>query len=289
MKKIIKFFLINITYFFYSNINFYKPKVKSIDETLDELINKEKSIIRFGDGEVTLIKGDDLKLQKSNPRIVAKMKQLLKYKDNNLMIGLPDIFSNLDKYHKKSRMHWMDHLFFCRKYYHQYCNKDRLYANSFITRPYYQFSDKSLSTEWFSKAKRIWEKKDIIIVEGLSTHNGVGNDLFNTAASISRIICPSKNAIDVYDKIFTACKTYPKDRLFIISLGVTAKFLVEDLYKEGYRALDMGNIDTEYEWFLLKSEEKIPLPKHQIHDIEANRAAGYLKYLSEIEKWIEID
>lgn len=36
------------------------PKVKPVQQTIEELINTKKSIIRFGDGELELIKGNGI-------------------------------------------------------------------------------------------------------------------------------------------------------------------------------------------------------------------------------------
>lgn len=288
MKNLIKSILAKIMYFLYKNKVLHNPiRVMSMDENLDELINTNKSMVRFGDGEVVLIKGADLVLQKSSPMIVDKMKQLLEYEYDDLLVTIPDIFDSLEHHHKKSKEFWMEHLFFCRKYYHRYCNKSKTYGQTSVSRAYYQFADRDPCAGWFEKIRNIWKAKDIVVVEGTATHNGVGNDLLDLAASVSRIICPPKNAMDVYDQILAACKEYPKDRLFIVSLGVTAKFLVEDLYKEGYRVLDMGNVDMEYEWFLQKAEGKVSVEKHQILSLEENEAAGYTKYLAEIEKVIK--
>ena len=38
-------------------------KVCSIDQTIDELLMTNKSMVRFGDGEIVVIRGHDLKLQ----------------------------------------------------------------------------------------------------------------------------------------------------------------------------------------------------------------------------------
>ena len=42
-------------------------------------------------------------------------------------------------------------------------------------------------------------------------------------------------------------------------LGPTAKVLVYDLVQEGYRALDIGHIDSEYEWFQMGVSHKVKL------------------------------
>jgi len=61
-----------------------------------------------------------------------------------------------------------------------------------------------------------------------------------------------------FRKILDGCRKFPKDRLFLLSLGVTAKFLAEDLYRDGYRVIDIGNLDMEYEWFLQNPNGDIP-------------------------------
>ena len=95
--------------------------------------------------------------------------------------------------------------------------------------------------------------------------------------------------MDAFDEILAACREYSKDYLFIVSLGVTAKFLVEKLLKDGYRALDMGNLDMEYEWFLQNAlYTKPPLEKHLLLNAEANKKAGYTDYLAQIKKVVGI-
>ena len=135
---------------------------------------------------------------------------------------------------------------------------------------------------WFDKFKQLFKDKKIVIVEGCTTHNGVGNDLFEYADSIERIICPSRNAYCVRNKIKEKCLEYSKDVLFLFSLGITAKGLVEELFLQGYRVLDIGNLDTEYEWFLENAQKKEIIPKHKVVGEEANKAAGYINYLEQI-------
>ena len=111
----------------------------------------------------------------------------------------------------------------------------------------------------------------------------MGNDLLKTAAHVERIICPPQNAFASYAQILEACKACPAGTMFLLSLGVTAKFLAEDLFLSGYRVIDIGNLDMEYEWFLQGACDKIPLKKHEVVGEEENRKAGYLEYLEEIK------
>ena len=99
------------------------------------------------------------------------------------------------------------------------------------------------------------------MVEGRYAYNGIRNDLFQEAASIRRIIAPAKNAFSMYDEILTAAEKYAeKDTLVLISLGPTATVLAYDLAMKGIQALDIGQLDNEYEWYMRGTDKKIKIP-----------------------------
>lgn len=52
-----------------------------------------------------------------------------------------------------------------------------------------------------------------------------------------------------------AC-TVNKAKLVLIALGHTATVLAYDLAEVGYQAIDIGHIDIEYEWFLMRAPKK---------------------------------
>lgn len=287
MKSKIKDILAAIVYFLYEkNILHNSIQVQSIDETLDELLNTNKSMVRFGDGEIVMIRGIDLMLQQASPEIGKGLSKILGYAYDDLLVTIPDIFQSLSDHHKASRQFWKDHLLFCRKTYETYCNTDRIYGSTFVSRCYYFAADKSNCAGWFEKIRRIWENMDVVVVEGSKTHNGVGNDLLGLANSVERIICPPKDAYGSLEQILSVCRQYGKDRVFLLSVGVAAKFIAFTLFQDGYRVLDIGNLDLEYEWYLRKAAGKIVLEKHDIVGEEANRAAGYHEYLEQIRVWL---
>lgn len=98
--------------------------------------------------------------------------------------------------------------------------------------------------------KKIWEDKEVIIVEGAQTRLGVGNDLFDNVKSIKRVLAPAVNAFDKYEEILHAVIEIYQGELILIALGPTATVLASDLCNHNMRALDIGHIDIEYEWFL---------------------------------------
>ncbi|MCM1134073.1 MAG: GT-D fold domain-containing glycosyltransferase [Clostridium sp.] len=284
MKQLIKDIFAQLSYMLYrSNIKKNVIKVHTVDETIKELLRTEKSMIRFGDGEIVVIGGKNLKLQKMSPEISEGLKRILKYEHDGLIVTIPEIFGDMSLYRKESRQFWKEHLLIYRGIYDKYCNLDRIYYSTSFSRFYYAFTDKRICERWAEQMKQIWKDKDLVVVEGERTHNGVGNDLLSTAKSVERIIGPASNAYDRLNEILDCCRNYSKDRMFLVSLGVAAKFIVERLFLEGYRALDIGNLDMEYEWYIRREKKKTTLPKHEIIGIEANKNAGYEEYLGEIK------
>lgn len=287
VKQKIKDIIGAVVYFLYEkHILHNEIRVHNIDETIDELVTTEKSMVRFGDGEIVMIKGRDLLLQKADPEIAEGLKEILAYPCEDLIVTIPDIFRTLEDHSRESRQFWKDHLLMCRRTYERYCNPDRVYYSTFISRCYYFAQDKERCAGWFERIRDIWKDRRVVVVEGTRSHNGVGNDLLDRAESVERIICPPQDAYGSLDRILEACTQYEQDRLFLLSVGVAAKFLARELYTRGYRVLDIGNLDMEYEWFLGGAAKKEPLAKHQIIGEEANRTAGYTQYLEQIRVWL---
>lgn len=287
MKQLIKDIFAQIDYLLYRvGIRKCCIKVQSIEKTIEELIHTDKSMVRFGDGEITMIRGRSLKLQQVKPEMIEGLKRILGYQYDNMIVTIPEIFGDLSIYRKESRQFWKDHLLFSRKIYNQYCDTNKLYFNTSVSRFYITLKDKSKCEEWIKGMKRIWKDKDVVVVEGDRTHNGVGNDLLDTARSVERVIGPGSDAYGHLDEIVESCKQYPRDRLFLVSLGVAAKFFTERMFLAGYRVLDIGNLDMEYEWYLQGAKDKVPIAKHGITGTEANEKAGYQLYLQQIKKKI---
>lgn len=107
-----------------------------------------------------------------------------------------------------------------------------------------------------------------MIVEGKNSRSGVGNNLFDNATLVQRIICPSRNAYSKIDEIENEVLKNGQDKLILLMLGPTAKVLAKRLSKEGYQAIDLGHIDSEYEWFKMGVTYKVKL-KHK-HTAEHN-------------------
>ena len=248
-------------------------KILSSEDTLDEIIKNKKSISRFGDGEFNLILGKKIGFQEFNKTLTIKLKKVLRSKRKGLLIGILLPYNNyyLEPFiyvTKKYLINWME-----RKKLELFTLIDlnRIYYSSFITRFYMDNKDKSKVPDYIKKLKLIWDKKDILIIEGEKSRLGIGNDLFNNSKSIKRILCPAENAFKVYDKIYEQAKKIDKSVLILLALGPTSTALSYDLYKLGYQVIDVGHIDIEYEWFLRKATKRIPISNKYVNEVNGNK------------------
>lgn len=238
----------------------------SQEETIEEIIKNNKSISRYGDGEFSLIFGDDIHFQKKNKNLSKRLNEILKSNEKDLLIGLPNPINInfLINFTEFSKNAWLKFIEQNKFKLVKLFDKNRKYYSSFISRFYFDFKNKSNVPAYMKKLKKLWDNKNVVLIEGEKSKLGIGNDLFDNMKSIKRIICPSDNAFNIYDKILNETLKIKKNNLILLALGPTATVLAFDLYKNGYHVIDIGHIDTEYEWFLRNATTKINIDKNKI-------------------------
>ena len=260
--------------------------IMTIEETLNHIIENKCAVARFGDGEFKLMFNENIGFQNVNNSLKNELMSVLQNQDRNCLICLPGAWKHEKLYTKGFNSYWKNHLLRRRKQYYSVCSMNYLYGNSEITRCYLGIKDKSNVSHYFDLNKNIWNNKDIIIVEGDKSRLGVGNDLLNNCKSIKRILCPAINAYEKIDEIYEAIKKFSdKNNPILIALGPTATVLCYRLSLENYFAIDIGNIDKEYEWFKCGATQKQINPiKHTVEIPNSGTVQACLdeKYLSEI-------
>lgn len=236
------------------------PTILDNYQTIDKIINGKCSISRFGDGELFLLsKKAEFSFQKKDDKLSKRLEEVLRSNEKNLLIGIPKIFSDDDLLERteESRNWWKNYLLKNRLTWYKYLDNNKVYANSTFTRNYIAIQDKNKCAEYFKKIQEIWNREDIVIIEGEFSRLGVGNGLFDQSNSIQRILAPNENAFDKYEAILNEAIKIDKNKLILIALGPTATILAYDLHKLGYRAIDIGHLDIEYEWFLQGATTKV--------------------------------
>lgn len=271
------------------------PVVESCEETLDQLLKSNKSICRFGDGEFACISGN-LRAKFTatySQRLADRLIEVLKSNDERIMIAIADNYGNLEKYSEASKReirHYMTKSL--REEHMKLLDVNKRYYNAYVTRPYITFADKNtdMPKKRFERIKLLWKDRDIVLIEGIYTRFGVGNDLLENAKSIKRILGPAVDAINKYDEILNYAEKEDENAIYLIALGPVATVLAYDLAKTGRQAIDIGHLDLEYEWFLKGEGVRVPIPYKYVNEIEGGEIVVDIcdkKYENEIKVRIE--
>ena len=260
-----------------------KPHVLDFQHTIFLIKSKQLSICRFGDGEIRWILGrNENSFQDNSYEMAQRLTEILKSKDENILICIPNIFLKLDGFVNKSKRFWRIHLGKTRDVWMKYLQPEITYGDSLITRPYITRKNKIKAKKEFEEIKSLWDGKDLVIIEGEKTLMGVGNDLLDNSNSIRRVICPSTNAFAYYEEILNKALMFDSTVLFLLALGPTATILAYDLSRRGYRALDIGHIDIEYEWYLRKEKRRVPIQGKYVNETKEKYVQGeFLEYMND--------
>lgn len=243
----------HIVYIFNRLLNkLFKLKILDTDGSIDVLNNSNLSLARYGDGELNIMMGGDIHFQKYNAELSLRLKSLIKNNQNKkLLIGIPLAINTVDGYKKEVKEFWEMNMDTGRMHWLRWCGLKRQFLNASLTRCYIDYEDKSKSKIWFEKLIGLWEGKKILIVEGKSSKLGVDNALFSNASEIKRILTPANNAWEKYDTILKeTLKEAANFDLILASIGPTATILAEDVSKQGFRIIDIGHLNLEYNKYL---------------------------------------
>ena len=263
--------------------SYFFPVIRSAEETIEEIIQNGKSIARFGDGEFAqIVKMERHKFQKLDDKLALRLEEVLHSHHPNMLIAIADNYGTLQDYAESAanaiRFYMVGGE--TRRQHMELLERDRIYYNAYVSRPYVMYKDSMTDApkKRFEHLKKIWDNRNLMIVEGAQTRMGVGNDLLDNAKDIKCILAPATNSFDRYDDIWKAALEYAKeDTLFLIAIGPSAGVLAYDLTVEGYQALDIGHLDLEYEWFLAGKGQRTPIPYKYNNEVEGGDAVEQLR------------
>jgi glycosyltransferase family protein len=247
------------------------PIVESGEKAIDLIIQEGKSLCRFGDGEFSLIAGQTRhEFQHPDSHLGERLQEILRSSQPNILLCIADNYGDLSKYKDHNRLEIRAYMTEeVRQQHYALLDMQHTYYDAYLTRPYILYRDNQTDApkRRFEHLKQIWNKRDVLIIEGEKTRMGVGNNLFDNAKSIIRILGPAEHAFDQYDKLLTETLKQDKSRLVLIALGPTATVLAYDLACAGFQALDIGHIDIEYEWMLAGQGTRVPIPHKYINEL----------------------
>lgn len=252
------------------------PQVLSIADTLDRVARDTLSVSRFGDGEIKLVAGLDISFQKHSPALAAALSDVLGSDDDGFLVCIPNVFGDRSYLLDAPDAHWRKHLSAFRPVWYDHLRPGKVYGNAFLSRCYINLRDKSACADYFRRMKQIWDGQDVLLLEGEKSRLGIGNDLFDNVRSLQRILGPVENAYAKYDALLEAARTHGKDKLILLALGPTASVMSYALFREGFRAVDLGHADVEYEWFLHGAQTRVPIRNKFVNEAGAGAGVGEL-------------
>lgn len=246
------------------------PRIGSKEETLYKIIVEKKSMCRFGDGEFELIFGRDRPaFQIPDKKLGERLKEVIESNDERILVCIADNYGSLDEFNddaaRNIRLYLTEEK---RREQKQLLDMNKKYYDAYVSRPYILYRDKGSAAGLFALWKRVWKDRDILLVEGSVTRNGYGNDLFQNAKSVKRLLAPNENAWTYYAQIRQYILEHiDKNILVLISLGPAATVMAYDLTYDGYQAIDIGHLDNEYEWFLKNCTERMNISYKYVSEV----------------------
>lgn len=241
------------TKFLWDNIKV--PKIKSDMETIEELVNSNKSIIRFGDGEISMMLGGRSLFEDKNQLITNTFNEIFYKNDPNLLTGTRyDMFRiNTNFMHSNISTYRLQYLLNNYERIKDLYNYDKTYYSACFIYPYVVYSDWN-HDEQFNLIRRIWENKKVTIICGDRVFDKIKYNVFDNASESSYIYGPSTGAFEKFEELKSKILSTPKDSILIFALGPCGKMLAYDMYKQGYRVLDMGHLIKNYDFYQKRNE-----------------------------------
>ena len=289
LEKRLSMRLANYGYEFADRINrtgYWFPRIRDSGEAVEKIVNEGCSLIRFGDGEFEIMAGKNrAPFQECEDDLSLRLRETVNVVHPKILIAIADNYGELSKYTDTVadgiRAYMTDDV---RRFHASVLQPDRTYYDAYLFKAYLPYRDKSFTKKRVERMKRIWEKRDVVLIEGEFTRTGYGNDLMDNAKSIRRILCPTKNAWGKYERILEEARKADRENLILIALGPAGKVLAYDLARIGFQAVDIGQADMDYDWQIAGVGQRVPNPWKYVSQLPPTeiREVSDARYLSQV-------
>lgn len=233
-------------------------RVYSVEETLDKMLEGPVSVSRFGDGELHWMCMDEQdSFQRNSPELSLRLREVLSSRLEGHIVCLPPELAAPQRDAVPSSVrYWKRTVAACGRRWAGLIDLDRPYYNASVSRLYIKYRSAAAAEACFPRWKQLWDRREVLLIEGEQTRFGVGNDLLANAARVQRLLAPARNAFDRYAGILEQGRRLGAGKLILIALGPAATVLAYDLARCGCWAVDVGHLDIEYDWFRMGTERK---------------------------------
>lgn len=206
------------------------PKVVDEWTTLREVL-AGKSIARYGDGELKIMRGGNCVSQLHNEALANEMAYIIaRGSTDNLLVGIPTIDDRNPKCENWRKL---------TPRFAPFLSRERVYHASFITRP-----DNApwLGTkEYFDAVESLWKDQNVCFI-GNGMRSLTADFLLKTGASkVDWIQCSYRDSYNEIGVLEQRALNSPYSRV-LLCVGPTATCLAARLEKAGKHAVDLGHI-----------------------------------------------
>lgn len=222
------------------NSKIKRPTIKTADETINELITTNKSIARFGDGEIMLADGKDISFQRAEKELTRRLQEIMAKPQENLLVGLPSsyykpcIVGEKNPVYKNFALYALPQV---RRMIDKFINYDIEYSEMSIN-----------NINYFDTWINFFQNKKLVLVGCKEALKSYEFNIFDKALKLDYEFVPNKHCFSVYDETLDKLCSYDKDSIMILMCGPTACVLAADLTKNGFKALDLGHLAKSYDW-----------------------------------------
>ncbi len=259
-SKVVQFILMVMRLFYWplylvkrEKLNF---KIASSLETIKYLQNKKISIGRFGDGEFNLMfRHKSIGFQSYSDSLRMDLISKARIGNNNkLMLALPLGLKKTNGLRLKEKAFWWSYTVHNAEMINNFFKNNIIYLNTNFTRGVTELSNSHDAKLIVREVVKLWENRNVLIIEGADTRFGVGNSLLSKANKVYRVLAPAKNSyskIEIISKKINELAGEIENPLILLALGPTATVLACSLSSD-YQVIDIGHFDLKYEEFRYK-------------------------------------
>lgn len=220
----------------YKNVHFL-----TYEQTIDEILYHNKSIVRFGDDVFDFLLGIGLYFnnwrQKYNPSLALRLREVLSSSIPNLLVCFNPEFILKTKIEFEAmgigeQYHFWTH---SRVFLKDYIHSEQSYGSALSFQERY-----NTNIPYDKLVNHLKTKHLVIVASNISRFNNQ-----QLGITTQYVNAPSSDAWSEYEtimqKVYSCVVKIPKsDVLVLTSLGPTSKVMVYDLAKVGYTAWDTG-------------------------------------------------
>ena len=224
-------------------------------ESLLALTSSKKSLIRWGDGESTILTGGSVYFQNNSSRLLVRiLKIVVSYgSDSPYLIAMPNEYLKCTKgellERRKYRM-WMKTRYVFRTLF----PKNQTYLDAFLFR-----EDSELSNEQIGL---LWKDEDVVLFvhSNYKYYRDFAASVPDKETSYIPVFsadsdsCHSRVLEDV-EKIASEARGRSKTVCALVSAGPAGKVMVARMAEMGVRSLDMGHY-FDYKFYNLRRDKK---------------------------------